>query len=344
MINNRLKKRHENNKEPPNKESPPTNTEILNDYLKNFSHSKDYEKNERCGLKQFLAFYNRRLIDFKLRYLRDYQIYLKFSKDLGFETKKTRFNQARRFIRDFLQYNYEYFDPMEVMLILSALNDRKKWKWNSAHFHKKPNSNRNVILELNEVESIAKYFRDMDFPKYLMVRVLIETGMRKGELRNINIEREKNRNIIPLEEDLDKRFIFTIGKTGEKVYYISEQLAKLLKYHLRERRAKNTDSLAFFISQRGNRIAQNPLHKYLRKACEATGINKRVSTKTFRKTITTLRERMGCPLEKLKILIGHKTSDGHRIGDVTVDYYIVYERQRYISLRDQYDPYKSLNL
>ncbi|MBD3196805.1 MAG: tyrosine-type recombinase/integrase [Candidatus Lokiarchaeota archaeon] len=67
---------------------------------------------------------------------------------------------------------------------------------------------------------------------YLLFRLLSETGMRIGELLNLDCE----------DLNVKKRYAEAEGKTGRKVYYFSEGFARHLEVYLKERMGKETAS------------------------------------------------------------------------------------------------------
>jgi len=74
-------------------------------------------------------------------------------------------------------------------------------------------------------------------------------------------------------------------------------------------------------------------------ACEKLGIEKDITTHTFRRSINTHRKKLKkCPLEICKRLLGHKTIDVNEAS------YTIYDFEDLIELYDQYDPYENLNL
>jgi len=69
--------------------------------------------------------------------------------------------------------------------------------------------------------------------------------------------------------------------------------------------------------------------------------NKRKTTNwitphTFRRTLNTLRKKMGCDNETAKILLGHK------INDVNIESYTIFNYEDYIAFFDKYNPYSNL--
>ena len=83
-----------------------------------------------------------------------------------------------------------------------------------------------------------EYLNLNHFKYYLIFRLFTETGMRKGELINIDYN-----NV-----NLEKRYIKTKGKMGNKIYYIPKSLVKFLEIFLEERKLKDVKTKALFLS------------------------------------------------------------------------------------------------
>ncbi|MFW9973145.1 MAG: tyrosine-type recombinase/integrase, partial [Candidatus Odinarchaeota archaeon] len=163
---------------------------------------------------------------------------------------------------------------------------------------------------------------------YLIFRIFAETGMRKGELINIDYD-----NI-----DLEKRYLKTKGKTAKKVYYISKDLAKFLEIYLKERSLKNVNSKALFLSPHLKRYAERQFNIYLKKVLADLGIKKDITCHSFRRTLNTLRKVMACPNEDRKILINHK------VKDVNVESYVKLNYNQFIDLYDKWNPYQDIQI
>ena len=177
-----------------------------------------------------------------------------------------------------------------------------------------------------EVKKILDYMYNNNYNYYLLFRLLAETGMRIGELINLDYS---NVNI-------KKRYVEVEGKTGRKIYYFSESLAMHLTIYLKERMSKETDSKALFLSIQKKHYALRTINHYIRNCVIRLKIEKWISCHTFRRTINTLRKRMGCPKEDRKILLCHKVSD------VNFNCYVKLNYHDYIKLYDKWNPYKNI--
>ncbi|MFX1444595.1 MAG: tyrosine-type recombinase/integrase [Promethearchaeota archaeon] len=177
-----------------------------------------------------------------------------------------------------------------------------------------------------EVKRILKHNLNYNYYYYILLRILTETGMRVGEFLSIDIE----------DVNVDKRYVETQGKTGRKIYYFSNGLAKHLAIYLKERELKDCECKALFLSIQRQRYRRRSINNYIQRCVRKIGIDKRISCHTFRRTLNTQRKKMGCPKEDRKILLCHKVSD------VNFQCYVKLNYDDYIRLYDKWNPYKNI--
>jgi len=254
--------------------------------------------------------------------LMDYFDWLNNLDTISIETKKLKWT----ILKSLLEYLMEYYDDFMVIIPKKTVN------WNK--IHKESNSNKDVIMNKKEVKKILDYLKLNHYQYYLIFRTLTETGMRKGGLINIDYD-----NV-----DIKKRYIKTKEKSGRVVYYVSKELAKELDIYLEERKSKSFYQKdgkilkAFFVSNRGRRFADRPFNLFLKGVLDKLNIKKNITCHSFRRTINTLRKKMGCPNEDRKILLNHKTQD------VNLNSYVKLRYNDFIKLYDRWNPYLELTL
>lgn len=310
-----------------------SNKEIIDKYLKRFEYSPSSKITRMYALqyffnKEFFG-YSDHIFEIKKNTLLDYFDYLNNSEVITLTTKKNKWI----LLKSFIQYCMEYYDEFTVTIPKHSI------KWKGENYHKKSLYNKNVVLEIKQIKFILNYFKLTNFKHYLIYRTLIETGMRKKGLRNINIERldDISGKIIHLNDDLNKRMIITIEKQNKTcVYYISSELSDLLKMYLDDRNKIETKTKAFFLSHTKNRINRTILNELLHRNPEIKKMN--VSPHTFRRTINTLRKKMGCIPEDRKILLNHS------VPDVNYRSYTKLKYKDFIELYDKWNPYKTIIL
>jgi len=295
-----------------------TNQQIIDRYLKRFSHSKQSQSMRKYCLQYYFSSrffgYSGHIFNISKRDVIDYFDYLNNLDTISLQTKQNKW----MIFRSFLQFNMEYYDDVVIVIPRYSI----KWK----PIHKKPDSNKDVVMTKEEIKKILDYMYNYNYNYYLLFRLLAETGMRIGELLNLDCE----------DLNVKKRYVETEGKTGRKIYYFSEGFVRHLTIYLKERMVKETDSNALFLSIQKKRYALRTINHYIRNCVIRLKIDKWISCHTFRRTLNTLRKRMGCPKEDRKILLCHK------ISDVNFNCYVKLNYYDYIQLHDKWNPYKNI--
>jgi integrase len=296
----------------------PSNQQIIDRYLQRYKHSKQSMSSRKYALGYFFEQryfgYEGHVFEIKKRDVIDYFDYLNHLETISLVTKMNKWS----YFRTFLQFVMEYYDDFVIVIPRYCV----KWK----PIHKKPESNKDVIMTKEEVKKILDYTFNHNYQYYILLRLLTETGMRHGELLSIDYD-----NV-----NLKKRLVETQGKTGRNVYYFSKGLAKHLSIYLKERMFKNSTSKALFLSIFRKRYAPRSINNYLQNCLSRLNIDKRVSCHTFRRTLNTMRKRMGCQSEDRKILLCHK------VNDVNFSCYVKLNYGDHIQLFDKWNPYKSI--
>lgn len=360
-----------------------SNEELRENYItKKCKHSKEFGSSVRRYLKIFELKYEengmKSIFDIEIRDIQTFFDYLNNSEEYTLSYKKLVIGQAKKFIKKTIQSKKiklinidsekEYTEKEMIKTfmqlqqqqqrllirqeLLEYLNDSDNFSWRGSHYHKESGSSHENIMDIKEVKQIIDYFKEKNYPIYLMFRVLIESGTRKSELLSIDIERQNGKHI-SLIEDLENRKLRVVGKTGYHFYFISQELVELLKAHLEERLKKEVNTKSFFLSMQGNRYSKPMLNYHLKICLESIGLdNKNYCVHTFRKTLNTLRKRIvildkddnGTLIttkitnDEAKLLLNHKTTD------VNLRHYTLYTDKEKLELFDKFNPYKNIRL
>lgn len=297
-----------------------TNEKIIKRHLLRYKASPESVKTRKSSLNYFFAQkyfnYNGLISNISKSTLVDYFDWLNQLTSISLSTKKIKWI----LLRSLLEFCMEYYDDFLIKIPTKTI----QWNIN----HKKPNSNKDIRLEKEEVKDLLNFMKINHFSYYLIFRIFTETGMRKGELINIDYDKV----------NLNKRFIDTHGKRGQKIYYFSQELEHLLDFYIESRKLKNYDTKALFVSKYSQRFSSRPFNIYLKIITKKIGIEKNITCKTFRSTLNTLRKIMGCSNEDRKILINHKTTD------VNVNHYINLKWTEFIELFDKWNPYQDIQI
>jgi len=297
-----------------------SNQEIIDRYLQRFTHSETSFRSRKYGLRYFFESryfgYDKHVFEMKKRDAVDYFDFLNQLDTISFRTKSNKWN----IYRSFLQFVMEYYEDFLISIPRYCVNWRP--------VHKKAISNKDVVMTREEVKKILDYSYNFNYYHYLIFRLLAETGMRMGEFLSIDHD----------DVNTEKRYVEVEGKAGRKIYYFSKGLANHLALYIKERSLKNFECDALFISVQGGRHTRVLINRYIRRTIARVGLEKWISAHTFRKTINTLRKKMGCPKEDRKILLCHK------FRDVNYQCYVKLNYEDYIKLYDKWNPYKHLYL
>lgn len=295
----------------------PSNKTIIDKYFE-YCESKGTRKS---ALKYFFDEnhfnYEGHIFDIDTEILSDYFRYLK-DLDLSLSTKQTKW----WILKSFLDCTMEIYNKHKFFVVFP----KKTINWNGGN-HKKPNGDKDVVMTLEEIEKILHYMKLHNYKYYLIFRTFTETGMRKGELINANYS----------DVDLENRTIDTKGKTGLKTYFISKDLANKLHSYLDERKMMEISTKALFLSKGLYRYGNRAFNMFLKKILKKLGIQKNITTHTFRKTLNTLRFSMGCSDGDLEFLLGHNIS-------VNRDYYVKLNQEQKLNIFDKCYPYLEVNL
>jgi len=296
-----------------------SNEELITEYIGFYKHSPQSQANRKSSLKYFFSCdhynYSGHVSKITTKLLKNYFIWLKNLPGISIATKKNKWT----ILISFLNSVMEDYEDFLIKIPSKSIN----WKGTLG--------NGKIIKEIlteEEIEKILDYFKRYNFKHYIIFRLLLETGMRKGELISIKVQ----------DIDIEKRYVKTHGKTEESVYYFSKKLGKYLKQYLNSRLTLKIDTDALFLNKFRNQYSNRVFNMLLKNACEKVNISKNITCHTFRRTINTYRKKMGCSNEDRKILINHKVSD------VNIESYIVLDREEYLKIFDDFNPYSKLKL
>ena len=127
-----------------------------------------------------------------------------------------------------------------------------------------------------------------------VIELFISTGMRVGELVNLNIS----------DINFEERSCIVLGKGNKQreVYFDARAKIHLLQYL----NTRNDETPALFVSMRKpyNRLSISGIELIIRKLGTDTEIN-RVHPHKFRRTLATMAIDKGMPIEQVQKLLGH---------------------------------------
>lgn len=126
-----------------------------------------------------------------------------------------------------------------------------------------------------------------------IVFLLLDTGMRPGELCNLSLE----------DLNLSENMVRVSGKTGERLLPISQKTRKALLSYLRSRKGLPGEK-ALFLTEKGEALTIDALRHIFGALKRRTGI-KRLYPYLFRHTSATSYLQNGADLETVRRLLGH---------------------------------------
>ena len=302
----------------------PANKTLLDTYYELKTNSIQSRKMRKSSLEYFFGekyfHYQDHVFDIKTKLLLDYHNFLKKRENITLQTKMNKWN----ILISFLKFTMQYYHEHEFIVIIPS--DIINWNGN----HKIAITNKNVIITPKEIEQLLNHFSEGNFKHYIIMRLFAETGMRKGELIDIKLS-----NV-----DFTNRHVkIVVGKTGLKYYIFSKDFVQKLQLYVKMREALDVEFDNLFLTKSFRPYGTRVFNLILKHALKQIGLEKDITTHTFRRSINTHRKRLKkCPNEICKRLIGHKTNDVNEAS------YTVYDFEDLIELYDQYDPYQELTL
>ena len=301
-----------------------TNENLIKNYLNLYQHSDQSVRMRESCLNYFFDKkyfgYDGHIFDIDTIKLKEFFIWLKNLDTISLQTKKAKWAILKSFLNSLME-DYPNF-------VVKIPKNGISWIGN-INKNGKNLSNANVFATKEEIRAILNFLRKANFKHYLIIRLLVETGMRKGELINANIS----------DLDLYENYINPKkGKTGVKHFFFSQSLGNLLNLYLQDRKNIKTNNEYLFITKYLDKYSIRIFNLIIKNALKQLEIKKDITTKTFRKSLNEFRKEMGCSLENRKLLLGHK------ILDVNVENYTKSDLETLKKLYNEFNPYKDLEL
>lgn len=316
-------------------EKRPSNEELREKYLNYYQHSYQSKKMRESSLNYFFekTIQNKRekkdypaynyeghIFDLTTEKLKNYFVWLKNLDTINITTKQNKWHILTSFLESVMEDHEEF----RVIIPKKSIN----WA-GTPQKNGKVVSNKNVYAIKEELQAILGFLKKVNFKHYLIFRLLIETGARKGEI--VNLKKS--------ELNVKERYINPhIGKTEEKYYFFSDDLGKYLELYLTGRENVKSEDGNLFLTRFFVKYNNRSFNSILENACKRLNIDKNITCQTFRKTLNDFRKEMGCPNEDRKMLIGHK------VFDVNVANYTKSDINRNRKLFDAWNPYQNLNI
>ncbi|HEC37614.1 hypothetical protein LCGC14_0471720 [marine sediment metagenome] len=300
------------------------------------------------------------IFEIKPSVLNLYNNYINQYSEWAFKTKISRFGHVKKFIKFLLKCYEDEFGERTYDRLRADLNEKDYYEWDQEYNHKQPETAyKRYFMPKEQIKKILTHFCDRKPIYYLMFRLLAESGLRKGELHSINLERNVEGKIIPIEEDLEERQIRVMGKKGLLKYPITETMKNQLLSYLRDKRCnfevKDKYGKPLFLSQQLKRFNPTSLNTMLMGTTHKDGSVKRpgvlrklgiedhITPQTFRRSLNELRASItNCPDKWLAILLNHKIKSDSQKSGTNIQYYQDKNFQKILEKYDLYYPYRTL--
>ena len=254
------------------------------------------------------------------RNLLEYRDYLNHLETISLSTKRTKWT----ILKSFLSFCEDYYgDEHDVFY---KFPKEKKWSLT----HKEPKSNTDVFLTIEEIKQILDYLKRTNFKYYLIFRLFIESGLRKGGVINLDYDKVF----------FDKFYVDTKEKNGRNAYYITEELRDYLKIYMKERNLIEIETKSLFLSPQLKRFGNRAFNMFLKKVLNGIGMKKQVTCQVFRRSLNLLRFEMGCPDEIRKILLNHA------VRGVNFNNYVKkgLDHEKFLSYFKIWNPFQNIQL
>ncbi len=149
-----------------------------------------------------------------------------------------------------------------------------------------------TVLTKEEIKALIKACKNRKHKLILML--LYSSGLRLSELINLKVG----------DLELDERIGWVRGGKGKKdrIFLISEKLAKILKKYIEKNRKKRDD---YLFAGRNGKISARAVQKVVKLASKKAGIEKRVSPHTLRHSFATHLLEDGIDIRRIQELLGH---------------------------------------
>jgi integrase/recombinase XerD len=146
-----------------------------------------------------------------------------------------------------------------------------------------------------------------DFRDYVIVKLVLDTGMRRGEVIGLTLQ--------DATEGLEEGYLRVLGKGRHKrLVPLSDEMKSLLWKYVRKTRAMRSKPGvdALFVTRRGAPLQGVPLYHRFAKKAHSVGVQARFHD--LRHTSATWALRAGMPKERVSRMLGHS-------NDVTTSIY-----------------------
>lgn len=259
-------------------------------------------RNTRSALRKFTHFLSEydieRVEEIDRELIEDYQHTLSYSVSntghpLSYRTQAQVLGVLKGFTRFLKERHYFVTDPGKGLKL-----------------PRKPKRLPQIILTRGEVFKILSApdtHTDSGYRDRVILELLYDTAARRAEISAI----------LTSHLDLEGGYVHISGKGNRhRVVPVSKRVCRMVATYIRQvrpRLLKGKDSGHLILNRFGNRMDPNGIWAVVKRHVKAAGINKRVSTHTFRHTCATHMMHNGAPVRHIQELLGHESLESTQI-------------------------------
>lgn len=134
---------------------------------------------------------------------------------------------------------------------------------------------------------------------YAIIELLLQTGMRIGELSRLKLEQ------LSLNNNPATAYIETYASNPERTVVLNEFATEALEKYIKKRPSPKNDQGYLFITKTGNQVLVRNIRTMINNAFKKSGIND-ATVNDIRNTFIVYQLKHGMPLEKVANIVGHK--------------------------------------
>ena len=165
---------------------------------------------------------------------------------------------------------------------------------------------------------------------HLLITMLFATGARIGELVNLRLpDIDQTRWTVTFRERKNKHDL-SVPLPEPSIPILKNYLANV-RPDLAAMAEPETADLLFF-SKKGNRISRSNISRTIRGIAKRAGIEKQVSSHTFRRSVATIMANRDMPAELIRTFLGHRSIN------TTLKNYIAYSDEAQRRALEEFHP------
>lgn len=201
-------------------------------------------------------------------------------------TKAIKFLVVRRFIEYLMESNRLLINPLERVERIKYVKEIKTEGLSNG--------------EIEKILTLPKQKSNCGFRNYVILQILINTGIKRGELVGINV----------YDVDLSRGFIYVQNPANKKIRTvpINPEICRLISRYLleiRPKQVKDEDERRLFLGKRGNSLTIEGLQHILKGYRDMSGIKKRFNCTTIRDSLAIRLLKEGKNKEDVSKILGH---------------------------------------